>query len=339
MPTSTSHPVPATRWKIEPLWLGLIGGLISSVGYTAANICLRSATEVDPVWVSCVKAFPMTAMMLPVLLWQGSKGRQVFPGPRALWFLVVASLLGQVAGNVAFQWGLGVIGIALSVPLTLGTLIVAGAAMGWIFLREVVTLRSTASIVVLIVAMTVLSLGAKDASASIAGLQEINSLKIAAGVMAACLAGASYAVLGVAIRYGAADRTPVSTTLFVVGIVGLVVLGAMSYERIGVTGMLATAGDDFTYMMLAGVFNMIAFYALTVSLKSISIVLVNALNATQAAMAALAGVLLFEEPLSGALGIGVSLTAVGLLIMKRRRTPGTEEGLPITSGQPEDAEA
>ncbi len=63
--------------------------------------------------------------------------------------------------------------------------------------------------------------------------------------------------------------------------------------------------------------NAVAFVALTKSLELVGVVYVNALNATQAAMAAVAGVLYFKEPLSAALGLGVVLTAGGLLLMKR----------------------
>jgi drug/metabolite transporter (DMT)-like permease len=50
-------------------------------------------------------------------------------------------------------------------------------------------------------------------------------------------------------------------------------------------------------------------------------VYVNALNATQAAMAAIAGVILFQEARSTELGLGVLLTIAGLLLMKAGRRP------------------
>ena len=48
-------------------------------------------------------------------------------------------------------------------------------------------------------------------------------------------------------------------------------------------------------MLAAGVCNTVAFIALTKSLQLTSIVYVNSLNATQATMAAIAGVFIFGE--------------------------------------------
>jgi hypothetical protein len=74
--------------------------------------------------------------------------------------LAIASIIGQLLGNVMFQWSLGVVGIALAVPLTLGTMILSGALMGRIVLHEPVTVQMALSTVVLIGAIFVLSLGA-----------------------------------------------------------------------------------------------------------------------------------------------------------------------------------
>jgi drug/metabolite transporter (DMT)-like permease len=72
-------------------------------------------------------------------------------------------------------------------------------------------------------------------------------------------------------------------------------------------------------MLLAGLCNTLAFLALTTSLSLTSVVYVNALNATQAALAALAGVVIFQEALSPWLVQGVVLTILGLVILTRAR--------------------
>src|SRR6185436_19185757 len=106
-----------------------------------------------------------------------------------------------------------------------------------------------------------------------------------------------------------------------VSIVGMVTLGSLSLRRIGLAGMLATSPGDLGLMLLAGVCNAAAFVTLTKSLQLTSMVFANALNATQATMAAVMGVLLFQEPLSPWLLIGVGLTIGGLLLMRKRRPP------------------
>lgn len=83
--------------------------------------------------------------------------------------------------------------------------------------------------------------------------------------------------------------------------------------------MRETTRGDFGMMLLAGIFNVIAFLALTRALQITSLVRVNALNASQVAMASVAGIVLFQEQASPALTLGVALTVVGLLIMPRHK--------------------
>ncbi len=246
----------------EPLVFGSICGLLSAVGYTAANVCLRAVSHCDPVWVSTVKAAPTVILFSPwlVLLWR--RGERIIPARRVLGILLIASLVCQLFGNVAFQWSLGIVGIALTVPLTLGTMIIAGAIMGRIYLHESVTARMAISLMVLIAAICVLSLGAGEASSSILPTAESFSIwLVIAGVAVACLSGISYALLGVVIRYGVTGRVSVASTLVTVTLTGLVSLGALSLWRTGLQGMLDTNSRDFAVMAAAGVFNAVAFLA------------------------------------------------------------------------------
>jgi drug/metabolite transporter (DMT)-like permease len=142
------------------------------------------------------------------------------------------------------------------------------------------------------------------------------------GVGAACGSGVAYALLGVVIRSVVTNRMSVLMTLVLVTLVGVLTLGPLSLGTLGLSGILSTEPEDFGFMMLAGVFNAVAFLALTKALQLVPVVYVNALNATQATMGALAGVMIFAEPSSWWLWLGVALTAVGLLLMRRpRRVP------------------
>ena len=159
MQTAKSRPGDA-KPDADLILLGSVCGLLSAVGYTAANVCLRTATDSDPVWVSAVKSVPTVAIFGPYLALRAFKALPIGPSPQAFWFLVATGLLGQLGGNVAFQWSLGVIGLALAVPLCLGMMIVFGAWLGWSFLGERVTWRTIASMIVLFVAVMVVCLGA-----------------------------------------------------------------------------------------------------------------------------------------------------------------------------------
>jgi drug/metabolite transporter (DMT)-like permease len=253
----------------------------------------------------------------PWLLTLAHKGERIIPPPRVFAALIFAGVLGQLGGNVAFQWSLGIVGLALEVPLTLGTMIVAGPLLGRIVLGEPISLRGAVSMAVLIAAVSVLSLGAPlNSAASSTAHQAVSAWLWTAGILAACLSGLAYAVLGVVIRYGVTGQASLSTTLVTVAVVGVVGLGSLSWARIGPGQMLGTSWQDLAIMLLAGVCNAAAFLTLTKALQLAPIVYVNALNATQAAMAFLAGALLFQEAITGPMIVGLLLTMLGLVLMR-----------------------
>jgi len=308
---------------------GAICGLASAVGYTGANICLRAVSDCDPIWVSCVKSIPTIALIGPWLFVLAHRGVRILPSAQVFWALVLAGALGQFGGNVMFQWSLGIIGIALAVPICLGSIIVSGAFTGRIFLGETVTRRSAIAVAILIAAIFILSVGAGDAydSVSNGAASPEGSLpyfNICAGIAAAAFSGFAYAVLGVVIKYGVNEKTPASTTMVIIAMIGVIGLGAGSWMRIGLEQMLATTSTDLGVMTLAGLFNAMAFLALTRALQLTPVTFVNALNASQVAMAAIAGVLIFHEEPSIPMVVGVMLTVVGLLQMRRRRVAEAE---------------
>lgn len=319
MNPSLLPPTQPTRHAIfDPLVFGTICGLVSAAVYTAANACLRALKDEDPVWVSAVKALPTAAFMLPWIVLHYRQGQRVLPRPGVLAGIAVAGLCGQLVGNVAFQWALGQIGMALTVPLTLGGMIVAASILGRLFLGEPVSPRMTLAVGVLLLAIAVLSLGAGDARRSLVATAG-SPWALAAGVAAACGSGLAYSVLNVVIRWAVSRHASLPVTLFTVSIMGILSLGSLSFARIGWQGMAATEPGDWAMMLAAGVCNAVAFVALTKSLQLTSVVYVNALNATQATMAAVAGVAIFHEAVSSALIAGVALTILGLLLMRRGR--------------------
>jgi drug/metabolite transporter (DMT)-like permease len=311
------HSPPAPK-LLDPFTLGTICGLASAVIYTAANSFLRAASDCDPVWVSAVKAVPTALFMAPWLFTLWRQGIPLFPSWKIVLMTIAAGLGGQLVGNVTFQWGLGQVGLALTASLNLGGMIVAAAILGRVFLHEPVTPRAAVSLGLLLAAIAVLSLGASDAHQSVSAIAPTN-MQIALGVGAGCLSGLAYAILNVVIRYGVVRGMPLPTTLFVVSGSGMVSLGLLSWLRIGTAGMAATEPQDLGMMLMAGVCNALAFLALTKSLQLTSVVYVNALNAAQASLAALAGILIFQEALSPWLLAGVALTIAGLLLLTRTR--------------------
>ena len=308
----------------QRIGLGTFLGLCSAVGYTLTNICLRAVTESDPYWVSCVKAAPTVAMVLPWVGWQFARRRTIFESKSQLVAVFLASVLAQVGGNVAFQWSLGVIGLALAVPFTLGTILIGSTALGHWWLREIITKRTIVALAIVTAAVCILCLGANEASASIVDIRRVDDSRVPLAILVVCGAGFAYSVLGGVIRWSRSRGTPMPGILFVSGMVGVVLLGTICLVRPGWESIvLETTRSDLTYMLLAGVFNALAFAALVSAMHLSGLVYINALNASQTAMASLAGVMFFSEALTWPLVLGVALTGLGLVLV--RNTSGNQE--------------
>ncbi|MBM4000899.1 MAG: DMT family transporter [Planctomycetes bacterium] len=309
---------------LQPRTLGTLCGLLAAAGYTTANIGLRAVAHLDPVWVSAVKSAPTCVIMVPWLYWLWIRGARIFPDRRHTAILVVGALSGQFGGNVGFQWSLGVIGLALTSPLTTGSMILSGAILGRFVLMEPITIRSLGSMIVLIAATCVLSLGAREAGASIAVLPQLDAhspdfwAQIAGGVVASILSGIGYAILGVTIRKNLTSRVPAASVLFLVATVGVATVGGYGIARLGWAGIAGIANRDYWAMAGAGICNTAAFICLAIALRETSVIYVNSLSAVQVALAGLLGVTLFGEVPSWSLALGVGLTMVGLFLMHSR---------------------
>ena len=321
---------PATGISTNAMMLGTVYGLISAAGYTLANIYLRSLVDCHPVWISCVKAIPTLILVLPWLMVRWWLGSRKLPAHRALLLLVITGLVGHLCGNVVFQWSLGIIGLVLAVPLTLGTMIVTGAFLGVRFLQERLSRSTLISIALLVCAVFLLSLGAGEANKTVkpeeANLQRSTSISpwvLTGGVAAACLAGAAYALLGAAIRYGQSQQVSLPMTLGIVSLIGLVSLGILSLIDPGLEIILLTDDKDLLYMFYAGIWNAVAFLALVKALNQTSLMHVNALSATQVGMTVIAGLVLFGEALTWMTASGVGLTILGLLLMRGNTSPAS----------------
>jgi DME family drug/metabolite transporter len=311
VPLPAEPPLP----RIDAHLYGTLYGLFSAVTYTGANSFLRAVNDCDPVWVSAIRALPTVVILGPVLLVLAFRGRRVLPTARFAVLIVIGGLCGQLGGNICFQSALSIIGVALAVPLTMGGMIVAAAILGRVFLAEPLTPRALLAIGVLLAAIGVLALGANDAGRAMSASGELSAWRLAAGVAAGCGAGVFYSILNAVLRYCVVRGAPLPTSLFLVSAAGVVTLGSLAWLRIGPAGISATKPADLAIMLAAGVCNTVAFLALTKSLQLSNIVYVNALNATQATLAALAGVLIFGEQLSPWLVLGIGLTVVGLMAL------------------------
>jgi drug/metabolite transporter (DMT)-like permease len=271
----------------------------------------------------------------------------------------------QLGGNLAFQFALSTIGLALTVPLCFATLLFAGAIMGRVWLGEAITLRAAGAMGLFVAAIGLLAWHAEHARRALeqserrAGQRQNVAARpeslgqatsnstvqspgdalaaatrargISFGLLAAAASGIAYALSAVVIR-SAARTESIAATLGTISLTGVVSLGILSLWRNGLPTLLATETTALALMLTAGTLNAAAFFALGKSLELTTVAHANMLNASQVALAAIAGVLVFDEPADAALGVGISLMLVGLLLY-RAEPPPAEDVLPVLADQ------
>lgn len=136
-------------------------------------------------------------------------------------------------------------------------------------------------------------------------------------VLAAAVAGAAFASLSIAIRHTMNAAARQSTLMFIITGIGVITMGPISLHRQGFAGLPATTPEQFSWMFAAGVFNLLGFMGITKGLHLTAVVPANLLNASQVAMAALAGMVFFREPPNSWLISGVILTLLGIFLVDR----------------------
>lgn len=295
-------------------------GLLAAVAYTVANLGLRSVApggDLDwAIFVSAMKAFPVSAIAWTLVLWRMGRGEPGLP-PRPLVVpLLITGFIMQFGGNTMFQYALSQGGLALTVPLTFSTILLSGGLLGRCLLGEAITWRLLVAMGTMMAAVAVLSQGAERASHAV--VLDPNWWSTVRAVGSACLSGLAYGTCGVMIRRCATRNVSYAATIVFISSIGPCVLGPLAVSRLGMASLTSLPADVWWRMLGAGLANAVAFFSVNAAYKRLSVVRVNLLNASQTAMAAMAGVVLFGEPNTGWLQAGTALTILGLLLSARR---------------------
>jgi len=313
------------------LRIGVILGIVSSVCYTAANLALRQVAIPDEfgwaVWVTALKAVPATIVAWVLIGIRLRKKLPALPPKPLVGKLILAAILMQYGGNLCFQMSLSLGGLAISVPLCFATLILTGAWLGRVFLGDPVSKKTLCSIGVLGVSILFLTAGADAAATSMH--KDATTLTIVAAVVAAGFAGFSYGACGVMIRQ-LTQNLSLSASLVIFSTVGVVALAGhvlVISDHDEQLRILAMTEVHWQPLLASGVFNAVAFFAVAGALRRVPVTFVNVLNTSQNAMCAIAGVLIFSEPLTTPLVIGCGLTIFGLLMVDSGKKPDQEQAM------------
>lgn len=312
--STLNHPSSRVPLGLDPVVVGTAYCVLSAIGYTATNICLRVlAGHASQVQVICVKEFVTVAVVGPWIVYQGCRGLHAWPKPSSLVPLVLVGLATQLVANLGLLWAMGIVGLAVSIPAALGIALAGSAVLGRVVLGERVSPRSWMAVALLIASIVLLKIGADQE----VRLTAIDPARVALAVGAACLAGVTFAALSVTIRHSVTGQVSPYTVVFIVTGMGVISLAPLSLWQLGIEGWGQTPSGDLGIMLLAGGLNLIAFLAISKGLQLTTIVHANVLNASQVAMAAVAGLLLFAERPSVQLVLGIGLTIVGMMLIDR----------------------
>ncbi|MCH2373077.1 MAG: DMT family transporter [Planctomycetes bacterium] len=305
--------------RLSSSTVGMLFGITSAAAYTAANVCLRNVALVcDPAWVACVRAVPLAVVSVFLVTLQVHRGVRALPPLRLVPALLALAIFTQFGGNVAYQFSLGTVGVAVTSTLTYGTLILVGALLAWLILREPLSRAGWFGLSLTVMAIVLLGSAANEAASSLGhGATETDARLVVVGVLCSFSAGLAYAFCNIFVRRMVTNYTSLSGTLVFFAITGVVVLSVTSLARLGYDALAQTTPEQYAWMIGGGVCNAIAFYSIAKCLQLVSVARVNALNASQLAMVALVGTVLFDEAVTFGLVSGVALTIAGLLVMHR----------------------
>jgi len=326
---------------MNPSALGTLYCLLSAVCYTMMNICQRELSKnCDPVWVNSVQAMVSTTVFGIYLTFRSIRGRSAWPPWPVAGGLILLGIVTQLGGS-SYQWSLGVIGLAVGNPLNMGTMLAVSALLGLLLLGEKIPWQGATAIVLITVSVFLLSRGAEDADtntrasdiaasessievgtgphAHVDGREAASSsraLRVAFGVVAACVAGVAFAVLIVGVRKTARDNTAPGAIVFFINAMGVAFLGPWAMMRLGIEGIMAVSARDYAVMLAIGTFNLFGFLLVTKGLQRTTVVRVNIItNALTSALSVVAGIAIFLEPTNRELVIGLALILAGMLLI------------------------
>ncbi len=313
--------------------------ILAAVFYTVSNACIRHLAEqgTDVYVTVAIRESVAFYFALPVFLWMAFTGRTKWPTWRVFLTFLGIGLLVQLVGNVLFFQALGVIGMAVSVAGNWTGVLLGSPVVAYLMLRERISLRILISLAVILLALAALTTGTRAlekaetrVSAGAASVAEDETLAAGEAVtpeisgelqrlgiqmlLLTVLVGLISAVSCTYIRYMAgAGYSPLLVVTMLPG-TGAIFLSLVDFSQHGVQTYATLGPWDYFWAYTAGTANLLAFVALTLGLKYLSVVKVSILNVTQLALAPVVGFLIFRENINPGILIGIFLTILGIII-------------------------
>jgi drug/metabolite transporter (DMT)-like permease len=139
----------------------------------------------------------------------------------------------------------------------------------------------------------------------------------------------------VAIRHSVSGKLSIAATIAPLASSGVIFPALIALQQFGIKGLAAIPLKTHLTMLGAGTFNAIGFFAVAAAMARLPLTRVNLINASQAALCALAGIAWFHEPATTWVAAGTLLTIISLAILGSQRTTTTPDAsLILDADQP-----
>ena len=333
-------------------WTGTIFAFCSTFFYAISNVAVRYLTgyEVDNDWILFYKETIGFAILLPWLLFRLGQGRFQYTSKRLLLTVILAAVFCQLIGARLHVLGFAVIGLIIAVPLIQSSTLLGVALIGHFVLGDTLSRRRKIAITILIIAMTILSLGKGIASGG-QHLGEQTSagyfLLVAAGTV---VAGLSYAIYITILRHtirqywkdensarlsfkfrrwighdhakqtGERFYSPFPVTLMMSLVLGtgMVIFGSCLFYKRGIIGFYEVPDIArhciLIPILISGICNATGFFFQIQGLRLTSAVQASLIAVSQMLLLSLIGWLCFNEAVNVVVMIGLGLTVYGVLM-------------------------
>ena len=288
----------------------------ASLCYALTNTLLRASIKPDqapdPVIAAILRLLPVTALAW-LLTFIANRtgdfrpGSARFAGWRAVLAVLLAGLSSYFAGNTAYQLALNHGGVGVTVPVAQSASLWGGILMGSLFLGEQHAPQVAYGGLV-VMAGLVLLITARSSG---------TLLNWTAALPLAAIAGASYALSNILMRSAFQRGMGQFPGLALNALSGLSVLLMAAWLRLGFDIFSRTTPDTIVALLSAGVFNAGALFSLSRALTLTTAGRVNTINTATIALSTLLAAILFGEPLTMPIGLGILLTIGGILLVQR----------------------
>ena len=357
---SNGEPIPQKTAGRER-WTGIVFAFLSTFFYGISNIAIRYMTVPDMVggtvehfWILFYKEVIGLSILLPWLFVRWMQGRFQYCSKRLVWYIILAAIVCQLIGAPLQVLGYAVIGFVIAVPVVQSSTLLGVALLGYFVFGDTISQRRKTAIAILIVAITILSVG-KELT-NIGSEQEANIvdaglfLLVTAG---AIVSGTTFAFYVVILRYAIRkfwhdDNStwlsfsfsqwighdyvkepgkrlyspfPITLAMALVLAVGIVIFGAFIFCKQGVSGFSAVPQAAWYAVLVSGICNVTGFLFQVQGLRMTSAVQASLIAISQMLLLSLIGCLFFGEIITPLVMVGLGLTVCGVFMSARPENP------------------